>query len=292
MDGSGFPHEPGSSRQRQQSQPIEDDEAQDRGTQYLGSGQQRSVDPGLPHQANGLHRQRRKYEISVAGWVPERYGVRHIPHQEQYPQAAHHRRAGHASQFESRGIRAGPEQECQRTLEVYQEHRTAGFTVEDGVRSLIDPRPDRPDLRVSAHLVIGREGRVVQLVPFNKCAWHCGPSLWNGIKGLNSRAIGIELVNAGDVERDGLGQWVKRGRIIPDEDVVELQHPLDYHVHGWQKYPPEQVAATLEVAQLLFPAYNLSDLLGHEDIHPQDRRDPGPAFPMQWLHARLLNLNE
>jgi len=87
-------------------------------------------------------------------------------------------------------------------------HCTTGFTVEDGVRSLIDPRPDRPDLRVSAHLVIGREGRVVQLVPFNKCAWHCGPSLWNGIKGLNSRAIGIELVNAGDVERDGLGQWV------------------------------------------------------------------------------------
>src|SRR3972149_9772609 len=124
MDGSGFPPEPGSSRQRQQSQPIEDDEAQDRGTQYLGSGQQRRVDPGLPHQANGLHRQRRKYEISVAGWGPERYGVRHIPHQEQYPQAAHHRRAGHASQFEGWAIRAGPEQEGQRALEVYQEHRT------------------------------------------------------------------------------------------------------------------------------------------------------------------------
>src|SRR3972149_6005036 len=132
-------------------------------------------------------------------------------------------------------------------------HCTTGFTVEDGVRSLIDPREDRPDLRVSAPLVIGREGRIVQLVPFNKCAWHCGPSLWNGIKGLNSRAIGIELVNTGDVERD---------------------------------------AATLEVAQLLFTAYNLSDVLGHDDINPQDRRDPGPAFPVQAFHARLLNLNE
>ena len=171
-------------------------------------------------------------------------------------------------------------------------HCTTGFTVEDGVRSLIDPREDRPDLRVSAHLVIGREGRVVQLVPFNKCAWHCGPSLWNGIKGLNSRAIGIELVNAGNVERDGLGQWVKRGRIIPADDVVELQHPLDYHVHGWQKYPLEQVAATLEVAQLLFSTYGLTDVLGHDDINPQDRRDPGPAFPVQAFHARLLNLNE
>jgi N-acetylmuramoyl-L-alanine amidase len=70
-------------------------------------------------------------------------------------------------------------------------HYRAGSSLEESVDWLA-----RKESRASAHVVIGRDGTVVQQVPFNSIDWHAGPSNWEGCAGLNRYAIGIELDNA------------------------------------------------------------------------------------------------
>src|SRR5258707_11727569 len=71
-------------------------------------------------------------------------------------------------------------------------HYTAGRDGESSVQHFRDPSAN-----ASTHLVIGRDGRIWQLVPFNRMAWHTGVSAWGGLQGMNSSTIGIELDNAG-----------------------------------------------------------------------------------------------
>lgn len=71
-------------------------------------------------------------------------------------------------------------------------HYTAGASLESSVSWLIDPRSG-----VSAYLVIGKSGDIVQLAPFNVKTWHVGKSSWKGRNNLNNYSIGIELDNAG-----------------------------------------------------------------------------------------------
>jgi len=71
-------------------------------------------------------------------------------------------------------------------------HYTATPDLEVAIRSLINPKR-----KASAHLVIGRDGSITQLVPFDRVAWHAGASSWDGLKGLNRYSLGIELENAG-----------------------------------------------------------------------------------------------
>ena len=94
-------------------------------------------------------------------------------------------------------------------------HYTAGASAESSIRHLT-----KSGAGASAHLVIGRDGAVTQLVAFNKVAWHAGASRWQGLTGLNKRSIGIELDNAGPLE-DGSGVWRSWfKRVYPDEEVV------------------------------------------------------------------------
>ena len=74
-------------------------------------------------------------------------------------------------------------------------HYTAGWSAEGSITWLTNK-----ESKVSAHLVIARDGTITQLVPFNKKAWHAGPSVYDGYKNLNSHSIGIALDNAGWVE--------------------------------------------------------------------------------------------
>lgn len=152
----------------------------------------------------------------------------------------------------------------------------------------------RDELEVSIHLIIGRDGKVVQLVPFNRRAWHANPGYWGEIPGnMNSWSLGIELVNAGYLEENDEGEWHLNGVVIPENDRVLKQHPLDNVPKWWQIYPQVQVETALEVTELLFENYpTLIDVLSHDEVNPKDRRDPGPAFDMQRFHAKIISLDD
>ena len=111
-----------------------------------------------------------------------------------------------------------------------------------------------PASKVSAHLHIDRVGNIVQLVPFNVVAWHAGKSNWNGKSDLNWLSIGVELQNTGS-----------------------------------QDYTHEQIEALTRVSKLLVEWYDLKEILGHSDVSPGRKIDPGKQFPMECLRERVYN---
>ncbi len=166
-------------------------------------------------------------------------------------------------------------------------HFTAGRSAEGSVNWLTNP-----DARASAHLVIGRDGAVTQLVPFDRVAWHAGPSQWDGLVGMNQHSIGIELDNAGRLERKG-GKWAAWfGTTYPDEELMVAAHKHETHECGWHLFPPAQLDATLEVCASLVKKYELRDVVGHDDISPGRKCDPGPAFPLESFRSRLFGRSE
>jgi len=140
----------------------------------------------------------------------------------------------------------------------------------------------------SAHIVIGRDGRVVQMVPFNQKAWHAGKSSWGNIVGLNSYSVGIELVNAGKLVRKK-GNYVNlAGRVIPDDEVIQATHKNETAMCFWQEYTQAQLDAAAEVSKAIVSAYSILEILGHDDIAPLRKSDPGPAFPMSAFTSRVF----
>lgn len=129
----------------------------------------------------------------------------------------------------------------------------------------------------SAHIVIDRNGTVYQCRPFNVTAGHAGVSQWQGFKGLNACSIGIELANAGD----DVALAARYSKFEP----VTAKHKNGSKPQKWEVYPPEQLAACEEVAKALVARYKLDDVIGHEDIAPDRKNDPGPAFPMAALRV-------
>jgi N-acetylmuramoyl-L-alanine amidase len=138
--------------------------------------------------------------------------------------------------------------------------------------------------RIAAHIVIARDGAITQCVPFNRKANHAGPSAWKDVKGLNSHSIGIEMVGYGIVE-GGPGKWKAGGKTIPDSEVLVATHKFGKPTCGWTKYPQAQLDAAQELAKLLVKEYGLEDVVGHDDIAPTRKQDPGPAFPMDKFRA-------
>lgn len=129
---------------------------------------------------------------------------------------------------------------------------------------------------VCAHFVIDRDGTIYQCRPCNRTAGHAGSSRWKDPKtgityvGLNSCTIGIELANGGDAH---------------PERFSKLPPTIARHKNGgphkpWETYPSAQIAACEMLSKLLVDRYNLDDVVGHEDISPNRKSDPGPAFPM------------
>jgi N-acetylmuramoyl-L-alanine amidase len=166
-------------------------------------------------------------------------------------------------------------------------HYTAGSSAEGSVAWMCNPAA-----KAAAHLVIGRDGNVTQLAPFNRITWHAGQSAWAGRSGLNHFSIGIELDNAGKLERAG-SQWRSAisKRVYADEDVLLANHKHDRPgapATAWHEYSEVQLEVASEVGLLLMRKYGLKDVLGHEDIAPGRKADPGPAFPMASFRARLL----
>jgi N-acetylmuramoyl-L-alanine amidase len=162
-------------------------------------------------------------------------------------------------------------------------HYTAGSSLSGAVETLANAA-----VKASAHLVIDRDGSIVQIVPFDRVAWHAGKSRWHGLSGLNAHSIGIELVNAGKLERQN-GHWrAWFGKTYDDDDVLVATHKHETTATGWHIYPEAQLAATVEVAQLLVDRYGLRDVIGHDDIAPGRKADPGPAFPLEQVRGQAM----
>lgn len=135
-------------------------------------------------------------------------------------------------------------------------HYTGMWTAEDALVRLRDP-----EAKVSAHYLIDMDGHVHALVAEDKRAWHAGVSFWAGETDVNSRSIGIELVNKG--------------------------HDLGYH-----DFPAAQMAALADLARGILarhpiPAYRV---LAHSDVAPTRKQDPGERFDWASLAAAGVGL--
>ena len=163
-------------------------------------------------------------------------------------------------------------------------HFPAGSSLQSSVDVLT-----RANSGVSAHFVIGRNGDIVQLLPTNQIAWHAGESAYAGRSGLNRYSIGIELDNAGQLEAKGDGlfeSWF--GKLYDERDVVAAQHPHQSVMGYWHKYSDIQIAKTVSLCRVLCAHYSISTVVGHEEIAPSRKVDPGPAFPMEALRKSLM----
>lgn len=112
--------------------------------------------------------------------------------------------------------------------------------------------------RVSSHYLITRKpvARILQLVDENRRAWHAGESIWYGRTFLNSASIGIEIVNQGPRENG-----------------------------DWDPYPRDQITLLAALIHDIAQRHNVKahNIVGHSDIAPQRKQDPGPAFPWEQL---------
>lgn len=167
-------------------------------------------------------------------------------------------------------------------------HFTAGW----GAQTSVDFWKSKEARGANAHVIIDRDGSIIQCRPFNRTAGHAGASQWRDpntgtlYTGINACGIGIELANCGDLPRALFPETCGKafaGKVIPR---LTARHKNGGPVKEWEIYPDKQIAACEELSQALVERYNLDDLCGHEDIAPDRKNDPGPAFPMD--HIRQL----
>ena len=181
-------------------------------------------------------------------------------------------------------------------------HYTAGGSMNGSVSWFANPAS-----KVSAHLTIGRDGAVKQSVAFTKVAWHAGRSGWRArdgerVSGLNRHSIGIELANAGACVPTTGGGWINPlGVRVAAEDIVEARHRNgsvwfenigNVQEPGWEVYTQAQMRAATEIAILLVDHYGLEQVVGHDDISPDRKRDPGPLFDMETFRGAVFGRGE
>ena len=139
-----------------------------------------------------------------------------------------------------------------------------------------------PDAKgASAHFVIDRDGTLYQCRPCNTTCGHAGKSKWafggKTYEGLNSCSIGIEFANAGDSTN-----LIRRYSTLPP---LKARHKNGGPVCEWERYTHEQIATGKELAAVLVKRYKLDEIVGHDDIAPDRKVDPGPAFPLQEIRT-------
>jgi N-acetylmuramoyl-L-alanine amidase len=162
-------------------------------------------------------------------------------------------------------------------------HYTSGRSAQESIDWLCNP-----EAKASAHLVVARDGSITQLVSFNTVAWHAGVSQWGGHIGLNKCSIGIEMDNAGRLTKvgDTYRAWFQSE--YKAEDVVLATHKLEHVPAYWHAYTAEQIKTAQDLALLLAKTYGLKDILGHDDIAPGRKSDPGPAFPLANIRSKVV----
>ncbi|MGD8325665.1 MAG: N-acetylmuramoyl-L-alanine amidase [Sphingomonadales bacterium] len=135
-------------------------------------------------------------------------------------------------------------------------HHTGMPTGEEALERLCDA-----DAKVSAHYFIEEDGRIFQLVDEARRAWHAGVSCWRGERDVNSRSIGVELVNPG-------------------------------HEWGLRTFPKVQMESlkSLSLDILSRHAIPARHVLGHSDVAPGRKKDPGELFDWEWLASQGVGL--
>ena len=122
-------------------------------------------------------------------------------------------------------------------------------------------RLSSPEAKVSSHYLIAEDGQIVRMVREEKRAWHAGQSYWRGITDVNSASVGIEIVNPG-------------------------------HEFGYRPFPDEQIAALIPLVASIKERHGIGrgNVVGHSDIAPARKDDPGELFPWDALARRRLAL--
>ncbi len=115
--------------------------------------------------------------------------------------------------------------------------------------------------KVSCHYYIDRKGNLIQMVPDLYIAWHAGKSNWKSDKLLNNTSIGIEISNPG-------------------------------HENGYQTFKKKQLKSLIKISKLLIKKYFISknNILGHSDIAPLRKKDPGEKFPWKILANKNIGV--
>ncbi|MFB6317717.1 N-acetylmuramoyl-L-alanine amidase [Saccharicrinis sp. FJH54] len=164
-------------------------------------------------------------------------------------------------------------------------HYTAGRSGENSASYLA-----RDNVKASAHIVIDRTGHIYQLVPFNTVAWHAGPSSYDGRSGYNNFSIGIEIDNAGILEPSGDKYISWFGKSYEPDEVIKAVHRNESVERYWHTYSEIQIQLVQDICELLMDTYpTITTILGHEEISPGRKQDPGPAFPLDKLRNLLLS---
>ena len=114
---------------------------------------------------------------------------------------------------------------------------------------------------VSSHYLIKNNGEIVTLVPDLYIAWHAGKSSWKNYNSLNKNSIGIEISNPG-------------------------------HQYGYKKFSKKQISSLLKLSKYLIRKYKIDskNILGHSDISPDRKKDPGEKFPWKHLAKNKISL--
>ena len=112
---------------------------------------------------------------------------------------------------------------------------------------------------VSCHYLIKNSGEILKLVPDLYIAWHAGKSSWKNFKSLNQSSIGIEITNPG-------------------------------HEFGYKKFSKKQISSLLKLSKFLIKEYKIKakNILGHSDIAPERKKDPGEKFPWKYLSKNKI----
>jgi N-acetylmuramoyl-L-alanine amidase len=195
--------------------------------------------------------------------------------------------AGYGNLFKHRKNAAGQET---FNIKYILMHYTTGLRMESTIHHFLTPASN-----VSTHLLIGRDGRIVQFVPFNRIAFHAGTSWWNETRHINEYSIGIELDNAGGLRRAGVDLWKSGNTILPAERVARAAYWKRPNIQAaYEIFPEAQLEAAWQVIKALHERYGVQDILGHDDVNLISREDPGPLLTpvMQEWRQRLFGRPE
>jgi N-acetyl-anhydromuramyl-L-alanine amidase AmpD len=168
-------------------------------------------------------------------------------------------------------------------------HDTASGLSSDGPISWLTSKASK----VSAHVVVGRDGTITQLVPFDVKAWHAGQSIWNGRSLLNGFSVGIEIVNPGKLQKIGDGVYKGVGVYDTNKDPSLVVKRAKTQAHGdgyWLAYTNEQILAVIELCRALCATYPIEEVLTHWLIAPGRKVDTNPLFPLDQVRAAVQRL--
>jgi len=148
------------------------------------------------------------------------------------------------------------ERRCRKPVDMVVLHYTGMQSAQAALTRLRDP-----EAKVSAHYVIDEDGSIHALVSEEMRAWHAGIAFWRGVRDVNARSIGIELVNPG-------------------------------HEFGYRPFPDAQIVALIGLLGGIAERHRIAPAgyVGHSDVAPQRKEDPGEYFPWARLAAAGFGL--